>query len=630
MNDSAASDPSPARLPPDTFDYLVEGCQLVAPDGTYLYVNEAAARQGRRTRGELLGKRMNEVYPGIDQTRMWQVLQSSMAELAPKRMENEFLYPDGSTAWFELRFVPVPDGVFVLSLDISDRIRGEEDRAHLAAAISQSGEAVVITDADGRIEYVNPAFERISGYTRDEVLGQNPRLLRSGHQGEEFYRQMWATLNAGQTWHGRMINRRKDGTTYTQDATISPVLDAAGNLVRFVGVGHDVTHELLLGQQLQQAQRMETIGRLAGGIAHDFNNILSVINANADFALEALSPDHPARADVAQIREAGDRAASLTRHLLAFSRQQMLQPELLNLNTVVTEMRDMIDRLIGEDVRCEVSLAEPLGAVRADPAQLQQVLMNLVVNARDAMPGGGTLTICTSEVDLDETYASHHLAVTPGPHVMLAVSDTGHGMDEATRLRVFEPFFTTKEQGRGTGLGLSMVYGIVKQSGGNIWVYSEPGSGTTFKIYLPLAEGTPGTASRATPETARARPGEMVLVVEDEEAVRRIAVRVLERAGFEVLQAPDGVAALELCLAHRERIRLVLTDVVMPRMGGRELAARLAEGYPHVRVLYMSGYADDAVLRNGALEPGTAFVTKPFNAATLVTKVRELLDLALP
>jgi two-component system, cell cycle sensor histidine kinase and response regulator CckA len=380
-----------------------------------------------------------------------------------------------------------------------------------------------------------------------------------------------------------------------------------------------------LEAQLQLAQKMEAVGRLAGGVAHDFNNLLSVILSYAGFATEALREGDPLRDDIEEIRRAGARAADLTRQLLAFSRRQVLEPKVLEPCRVVADMEKMLRRLIGEDVRLELVLPPESGLVKADPGQLEQVIMNLVVNARDAMPDGGTITIEVAQVELDEEYAARHIAVTPGSYMLLSISDTGCGMDETTRQRLFEPFFTTKEKGKGTGLGLSTVYGIVKQSGGNIWAYSEPGQGTVFKVYLPrVKEDSSAAVTRRTQECP-AIGTETIVVVEDDDAVRNLTVRILRAAGFKVLTAANGGEALRACEQHPGEIHLLLTDVVMPQMSGRQLAERLVKVRPGLRVLYMSGYTDDAIVHHGVLEPGTKFVSKPFTSAELTRKVREAL-----
>jgi len=383
-----------------------------------------------------------------------------------------------------------------------------------------------------------------------------------------------------------------------------------------------------LEDQLRTSQRMESIGRLAGGIAHDFNNLLSVILCCTEYAMTNAREDDHIRDELLEVKKAAERAATLTRQLLAFSRKQVLQPVVLNLNHIATGIQKMLHRILGEDIDYIQVLAPDLGTVWADPGQIEQVLMNLVVNARDAMPRGGKLTLETSNVDLDEDYAARHVAAKPGAYVQLAVTDTGCGMDAGTKAQIFEPFFTTKEKGKGTGLGLSMVYGIVRQSGGNIWVYSEPGMGTTFKIYLPRVAGAVETAPVAKAVVSHTSGTETILVVEDEEAIRDITKRILGAAGYAVLTAANANEALVVCESHANQIHLLLTDVVMPQMGGRELAERVAERRPGIKVLYMSGYTDDAIAHHGTLAPGTHFIPKPFNAADLTSKVREVLESA--
>ena len=379
-------------------------------------------------------------------------------------------------------------------------------------------------------------------------------------------------------------------------------------------------------EQLRQALKMEAVGKLAGGVAHDFNNLLTAITGHSEMCLRRLTPDNSLYRHVEQIKKAGDRAAALTRQLLAFSRKQILQPEVLDLNHIVVELSKMLQRLIGEDIDLLMGLAADLGKVKADPNQLEQVLMNLVVNARDAMPKGGKLTIETSNVHLSEEFADHHVSVPPGHYVMLAVSDSGCGMDAETQARIFEPFFTTKEVGKGTGLGLATVYGIVKQSEGSIWVYSEVGRGTTFKIYLPSVEGHVKEVAAGIEDLELLRGAETVLVVEDEEVVREMATEILRESGYHVLEAKHANEALTLAAQYDGEIHLMLTDVVMPQMSGRDLAEQLTPLRPDMKVLYMSGYTDDAIVHHGVLEEGTAFIGKPFSIDALALKVRETLD----
>src|SRR5437660_3763211 len=422
--------------------------------------------------------------------------------------------------------------------------------------------------------------------------------------------------------------KRQDGRLLTVQLSVRAVRNGARQVEYYETFVRDVTDQRRLQQQLVQSQKMEAVGRLAGGIAHDFNNLLTVITSYSELLLEDLGREDAKREDVEQIRKAAGGAAALTRQLLAFSRQQVLEPKVVSLSAVVSGVEKMLRRVLGEDVDLGTVLDPDLGSVKADVGQLEQVLMNLAVNARDAMPTGGKLTIETANVEHDPDYARDQEAAAVRRFAMLAVSDTGCGMDEATKARILQPFFTTKEPGKGTGLGLATVYGIVKQAGGLIWVYSEPGQGTSFKIYLPEVDAT---AERTTAVAgARAPRGtETVLLVEDAAAVRAVTKQVLERQGYVVLEAPDGEAALRLAQQHRGPIHLLLTDVVMPRVSGRELAERLTQVRPDMRVLYASGYTDDSVVRHGILELGTAYLQKPFSPESLARKVRDVLDAAI-
>jgi signal transduction histidine kinase/CheY-like chemotaxis protein len=422
-----------------------------------------------------------------------------------------------------------------------------------------------------------------------------------------------------------LVRKKKDGTAVTVNLFAAPLRDAAGRVTGVLGLMEDVTGVKRLEQQFFQAQKMEAVGRLAGGVAHDFNNLLTAILGSTDLLLETLPPDHPGIEEATETRKAALRAADLTRQLLAFSRQQVLAPRVISLNDVVTDMHKMLRRMIGEDVELRMVLADNLGAVRADPGQIEQVIVNLAVNARDAMPNGGRLTIETLNADLDDAYAAEHTVVVPGHYVMLAVTDAGMGMDAETKARVFEPFFTTKPKGKGTGLGLATVYGIVKQSGGYAWVYSELGQGTSVKIYLPRVDA-PVEGSRPAPPTTGSLGGsETILVVEDQEEVRRLTRRILEARGYRVLVAASGPEALRLAEHEAGRIDLLVTDVVMPGMSGREVGLLLAPARPTMKVLYLSGYTDESIVHHGVLEPGVAFMQKPFNAEALARKVREVL-----
>ena len=489
--------------------HLHEGVQVISFDWMYLYLNDTAARQGQRTRDELLGRTMMACYPGIERTEMFASLQHVMATRRAEALRNEFVYPNGTRAWFELLIEPVPDGICILSLDI--------------------------------------------------------------------------------------------------------------------------TEKRTLELQLQQAQRMEALGQLAGGVAHDFNNLLTGILGYCELLLDGLPPGDPRRSDVEEIRNGGEHAATLTRQLLAFGRRQQVDPQVIDVNAAVVTTSQMLQRVVGEHIEMDLRLDPSLGRVKADAGQLSQILMNLVVNARDAMPNGGKLTIGTRNVELDEHYAGTHFDVVPGPYVQLAVADTGIGMSPEVQARIFEPFFTTKEIGKGTGLGLASVYGIVRQSHGNIWVYSEPGHGTTFKVYLPCSDAAERSAEALPPERAIAggQPA-TILVVEDNPALQTLIARVLRRQELEVLSAGSPDEALRLARSHGGHIDLLLSDVVMPGQSGPALAMELLRQRPTLRVIFMSGYTDEAIVRHGLLDGNAVFLQKPFTPHVLIRRVRETLAGALP
>jgi len=515
---------------------------------------------------------------------------------------------------------------------LEDHRQAEAHRIRLATAIEQAGEVVVITDPQGAIQYVNPAFENVSGYTREEVLGLNSRILKSGTQDQAFYRELWETISGGRIWHGRFVNKRKDGTLYIEDATISPVRSAEGRIVNYVAVKRDVTEHLRvrdenvsLEEQVRQAQKVESIGRLAGGVAHDFNNMLSVILGYGEHLLEQLASDDPLRKDVQQIVEAGQRSAVLTRQLLAFSRRQTLEPEVLDLNTIVEKLETVLRRLIGEHLELELTLAEDLNRVLVDPGQIEHVIINLAINARDAMAGGGKLAIETANIEFDEASARGRFGIEPGKYALLTVADSGCGMNQDTLDHMFEPFFTTKEEGRGTGLGLCTALGIVQQSGGHIEAESEPGKGTTVKVYLPQTLAEPTVKKRPAVQEERHRDRKHVLVAEDEAALRSLIQRGLSGLGYQVSAAANGEEALRLVEEQGLRPDLLVTDVVMPVMSGSSLAEQLRRDQPDLQVLYMSGYADEAIMHHGILSPGTHFIPKPFSTRNLAAKVREVL-----
>ena len=480
-------------------------------------------------------------------------------------------------------------------------------------------------DLDENYTSINKAGEQITGYTREEVLAMNLTKTIAPEHLEKVREMLRKKLEGENVTACEMEMIAKDGHRVPVEANTRLVFHD-GVPVGVQGIARDVTERKHLEEQLRQSQKMEAIGQLAGGVAHDFNNLLTAINGYSGLALQRIDDNHPLKGYLEEIKKAGDRAANLTRQLLAFGRKQILQPLAINLNDVVTDVNKMLRRLIGEDIQLTSKLDSGLKKIKADPGQVEQVLVNLVVNARDAMPQGGNLTIETSSVDLDQDYAGRHVGVVAGSYVMLAVSDTGTGMDEVTQARIFDPFFTTKEKGKGTGLGLSTVYGIVKQSGGNIWVYSEPGQGTTFKVYFPELAVSPQTTAVVSVEPAIPGGSETILLVEDEDVVRGLARTILEHAGYNVLEASCGDDAVRMGLQRVEPIDLLLTDVVMPETSGKEVADRLGEMQPGLRVLFMSGYTDEAIVHHGVLDANVEFIQKPFTPASLAKKVREVLD----
>jgi len=505
------------------------------------------------------------------------------------------------------------------------RLAADEERMRLAIAVEQAGEAIVITDREFRIVYVNPAFERVSGYTSDELVGTNPRQRQGGRHGSEFYEAMWSTLRAGGIWRGTLFNLRKDGSDYEVDAVISPLRNSDGTVESFVGVERDVTRERALERELAEAGRMEAVGQLAGGIAHDFNNLLTAIGGYAELLRNEVPAGSESQTDVDEILRASRSAAGLVRQLLAFGRRQVLEPAGLELDVLVEQLRPMLDGLLGPGVTFEAASAGPIAPVFADPGQIEQVLVNLAVNARDAMPDGGTFRISISNVEVaaeDKRLDS----MAPGRYVVLAASDTGVGMDEETRAHAFEPFFTTKPAGRGTGLGLATTYGIVKQSGGYLFAESELGRGTTVTMYLPQYDGAVVTLQPAA--LAERSPGgsETVLVVEDDPAVKAIIRQALERLGYRVLVSFDAAEALTAAETLVERLPLLVSDIRLPGRGGPELAAQLRVKHPGLRVLYVSGYAGDEMIQRGLLGTDEAFLAKPFSADDLARRVRSLLD----
>lgn len=881
------------------FENAIEGIFQATHDGRYISANPGLARiLGYASPAELIETRFDlgvELYTNPQvRTELMRLLRANDVVAG---FECQLFRRDHSKIWVleSIRAVRDPNGELLhyegSITDVTESKRSEQQIRLQAAALNSAANAIVITDKRGRIEWLNPAFTAITGYSFAEAVGRSTNILNSGAHSQEFYRELWQTILGGQVWHGEMVNRRKDGTHYAEEMTITPVMNVAGEIVNFVaikqdvskrnsaeherhllaskieqqrlrldnifatvpgvvwetwtatdsnvqrvgfvseyvetltgytveewlsqpdfwvnivhpddremagvrgleslsskkeskiemrwirkdgkeiwvesnyavvedeagdavglrgvtievterkraeselrqseeryrelienahdiiythdlqgnytsvnqmgqritgyshdeamqmnmldvvvpedrervreilnrklagdniatyeievlakdgsripvevntrviqkngrpvgiqGIARDVTERKNLEAQLRQAQKMEAVGQLAGGVAHDFNNLLTAITGYSDLAIRKLQPQDPLRNNLEEIKKAGMRAAGLTRQLLAFSRKQVLQPKVLNLNSIVTDLEKMLQRLIGEDVELRIALEGELGNAKADPGQIEQVIMNLVINARDAMPRGGKLTIETQNIDLGDEYAKQHVGVEAGPYVLLAVSDTGIGMDKETEKRIFEPFFTTKEVGRGTGLGLSTVYGIVKQSNGLLWVYSELGRGTTFKFYLPRIGDAAQEYKRADVSEEKLEGSETILLVEDDDTLRKLAAEVLAVYGYRVLEASNGGSALLICERHPEPIHLLITDVVMPEMGGVETAERLGRIRPDMKVLFMSGYTNNTIVHQGVMEADVNFIQKPFSPADLARKIRSVLD----
>jgi len=622
------------------FEHAGVGLAYIAPDGRFLQVNQRLCDILGYASYELLTRSFQDVtHPAHVGTDVAQLERLAAGEGDSYATEKRYLRKDGSEVWVGLTSAAVRGadgrlGYFVSAFhEIADRRLAEnrlrESEASYRRLVENSTIGIFRSSVDGTFLAVNPALAAMLGYDAvDDVLRLD--ILRDVYVRLDERAGILLQLEHRPVATGEVQWRRRDGGAITVRLRLRRARDESGATTWLEGLAEDVTQQRALENQFRQAQRLEAVGRLAGGVAHDFNNILTAITGYSDMLLEELHEHDHKRQDVEEIRTAAARATSLTRQLLAFSRKQVLQARVLDLNALVGTLERMLQRLIGEDVELATALARDLGPVRADPGQLEQIIMNLAVNARDAMPSGGRLTIETANVELDDDYAQQHADAAPGSYVLLAVSDTGTGMDAETRSHLFEPFFTTKEQGKGTGLGLATVYGIVKQSGGHILVYSEPGRGTTFKIYLPRVPEPVEAPPLAQAEQPAEGGRETVLLAEDDPAVREIASVVLSRRGYRVLRAPDGQTALEMARAHAGDIQILVTDIIMPGMTGRDLAEALAAERAGVRVLYMSGYTDDAVVRHGVLEEGLPYLQKPFTPEDLAHKVRDVLDQAPP
>jgi PAS domain S-box-containing protein len=630
------------------FENAIDGIFQIAPDGRYIQANPAMAQMlGYRSANELLssvGNSGESLYDNPDVFKEFARLVDQVDKL--NGYEIQMRRNDGSKVFISesARAVRNDDGEVLyyegIAEDITERKLSQEalaaGEARRRAIFDSALDCIITMNHEGKIVDWNPAAEQAFGFTQEEVLGKDladliiPERYRERHrQGLAHYLESEEGPAIGKRLE--MSGMHANGKEFPVELAISRI-ELADQPPLFTAYLRDLTehHRLeeklrLSEEQLRQSQKLEAIGQLAGGVAHDFNNLLTVIGGYSSILLGRITPENPQRSALEEIKKASDRASGLTRQLLAFSRKQILQPKVLDLNEVVSEMEKMVRRLIGEDIDLLILTESSVGQTRADPGQLEQVLLNLIVNARDAMPQGGKLTIETSNVHLSEDYASRHGA-TAGNYIMLAVSDNGSGMDVATKEHIFEPFFTTKLPGKGTGLGLSTVYGIVKQSGGHIWLYSELGQGTTFKIFLPRVDDVTESSDSGSLTRAVPQGNETILLVEDEVQVRNILTDMLRSQGYNLLVASNGTEALNIASTRNGTIHLMITDVVMPQMSGRELSDLMAGIRPEMRILYMSGYTDDAIVHHRLLDEGLNFIQKPFDTATVARKVRSVLD----
>jgi two-component system, cell cycle sensor histidine kinase and response regulator CckA len=613
------------------FENAMEGMYQATPDGNFLSCNPAtAAILGYDTPQEVV-ESINgighQLYVNpLCREELFETLRSG-SEV--KDFEAQFYRKDGSSQWVRLSARPCFNEkselicIDVILQDIAEHKRTEETLIKLSQAVEQSPVTIVITDTQGLIEFVNPKFVQLTGYTLEEAIGKKPSVLKSESSSPETHLKLWDTITAGNVWEGEFSNRKKNGELFSERATISPIKNKDGVTTHYLAIKEDITERKQLEAQLLQSQKMESIGRLAGGVAHDFNNMLSVIIGCAQLAMLKVPEGDKAWQYLNQISKAAERSSDITRQLLAFSRKEIISLKKMNLNAKIIETQTTLGRLIGEDINLTFKPVTNIWTIEADPSQLDQILVNLAVNARDAMPGGGYLAIETANIHIDRTYCHYHLDSKPGDYVQLIVSDSGSGMDKQTLAHIFEPFFTTKEVGKGTGLGLATVYGIVRQNNGFINVYSEPGQGTSFQFHFPRLLGAAETESR--PAALEISGSGTVLLVEDDPLVREMALQMLDEIGYTVVQAENPRDAIEICKKGEVPIDIILTDVVMPGMNGKEMVDNIESFRPSLKVLFMSGYTSDLVAQRGVVDQGRYFIQKPFDMHSLNEKIKATL-----
>ncbi|MGA9981075.1 MAG: PAS domain S-box protein [Candidatus Sulfotelmatobacter sp.] len=636
-------------LSAELLEALPDAVIAVDRDGTIVQANSQAQELFGYERDQLIGQKVEMLVPESYRRQHHQHRENFAQTPKTRRMGAELdLYGrrrNGSEFPLEISLSPISTdkGTLVLSAirDISDRKRIAEEllraneelhrrtteqlgeyRSKLASIIDSSEDAILSKDLNGIITSWNKGAEHIYGYKREEVVGKHISLLTPSDRPDEISEILQKIARGESTDHYESVRVTKDGRHLSVSISVSPLRNAAGEIVGASAIARDITTQKRTESQLRQAQKMEAIGRLAGGVAHDFNNILGIINACSEFLRDRIDPASEPSVYVENIKKAIDRGRSLTKQMMAFSRTSAVQPRILDVNERLREISKLLRPLLGEDIEILIVPRSPTAVVEVDPGQLDQVVVNLAVNARDAMPRGGKFSLETALVDFDGSFADQRQAMAAGKYVLLAVSDTGSGMDESTASRIFEPFFTTKEAGKGTGLGLSTVYGIVKQSGGHILVYSEPGHGTTFKIYLPSAEHKIGQVAKPEAEIVNPkRQGVTILLVEDDEIMRGLTRKLLEENGFTVVEADDGKSALEWMESHPDLIDLLLTDVVMRRMSGPELVEKLSASRPNLKVIYMSGYTGELMANRDVLKAGVTLLEKPFSRTALLNTI---------
>ena len=597
-----------------------------------IYWNSASTAAYGYSREEALGQRLEDlIIPPqmrddvIQSIQLWlrqnQPIPSAELTLCNKKGEDVPVYSSHllhTTASGEKE-------LFCIDIDLQLLHKAEIQVHKLATAIEQVGEVIIITDTNGTIEYVNPAFTAVTGYSRDEAIGRNPSILKSGKQDNAVYSDLWKSITQGKTWEGRLVNKKKNGSFFTGEATISPIFDSSGTIINFVAASRDITEQLSTEEQYRHSQKLEAIGQLAGGVAHDFNNMLAIILGQVEIALLKISAGDPLEKRLQEIKIAATRSSNLTQQLLGFARKQSRQPQILNLSDTVANMLTMLRRLIGENLELRWTAEAEFPLVDIDPGHFDQILTNLIINARDAIEGTGVISVKTKQVFLDEIFCQKHPGSHTGKYILLEINDTGCGMGQETRDKIFNPFFTTKGMGRGTGLGLSMVFGLVKQNNGYIEVNSTPGEGSTFSLYFPqvqVAEELPTQSDKEIPVTGT----ETILVVEDEASLLDITKAMLTEAGYKVLSAQGPFAAIQLAEKNKSPIHLLLTDIVMPKMNGVELSEYLLDIKPSIKVLYMSGYPKEHFRQLKQQDTIARLLKKPFSTYQLTKMVREVLD----